>query len=35
LDRHPPLLGEHNEEVLKGLGYTKGQIEQLAEKSVI
>ena len=35
LDRHPPLLGEHNEEVLKGLGYTGEQIVQLAEKSVI
>ncbi len=35
LDRHPPLLGEHNHEILHGLGYSAAQIEQMAEHSVI
>ncbi len=35
LDRHPPLLGEHNLEILKGLGYSDAEVEQLAESSVI
>ena len=35
LDRHPPQLGEHNLEILKDLGYSDAEIEQLAEKSVI
>jgi crotonobetainyl-CoA:carnitine CoA-transferase CaiB-like acyl-CoA transferase len=35
LDRHPPLLGEHNQEILEGLGYSEADIEQLAEQSVI
>ncbi len=35
LDRHPPLLGEHNEEILRDLGYSKAQIAQLAETEVI
>jgi len=35
LDRHPPLLGEHNHEILKELGYSDQEIEQLAGKSVI
>jgi crotonobetainyl-CoA:carnitine CoA-transferase CaiB-like acyl-CoA transferase len=30
-----PGLGEHNEEILKSLGYTTGQIEQLARAGVI
>lgn len=30
LDLHTPCLGEHNEEVLRGLGYTADQIEALA-----
>jgi formyl-CoA transferase len=30
-----PLLGEHNEEVLLGLGYSKDQIASLREKKVI
>ncbi len=30
-----PLLGEHTEEVLKGLGYTDEQIAQLRDKKVI
>ena len=35
LDRHPPLLGEHNQEILQGLGYSAAQVEQMAEQSVI
>ena len=35
LDRHPPLLGEHNHEILEELGYSGQEIEQLEEKSVI
>ncbi len=35
LDRHPPLLGEHNEGILRDLGYSDSEIERLAEKSVI
>jgi crotonobetainyl-CoA:carnitine CoA-transferase CaiB-like acyl-CoA transferase len=35
LDRPPPLLGEHNREVLKELGYSDVEIGQMAEKSVL
>ena len=35
LDRHPPLLGEHNQEILEGLGYSEADIKRLAEASVI
>ena len=35
LDRHPPLLGEHNDEILAGLGYSEGEIQQMAEGAVI
>ena len=35
LDRHPPLLGEHNQEILQGLGYSTAEIEQMVEQSVI
>ena len=35
LDRHPPLLGEHNKELLSELGYSEQEISQLAENSVI
>jgi crotonobetainyl-CoA:carnitine CoA-transferase CaiB-like acyl-CoA transferase len=35
LDRHPPLLGEHNQEILEGLGYSEADIRRLAEESVI
>jgi crotonobetainyl-CoA:carnitine CoA-transferase CaiB-like acyl-CoA transferase len=35
LDRHPPLLGEHNYEILKGLGYPAIEIDRLKEQSVI
>ena len=35
LDRHPPLLGEHNQEILEDLGYSEADIKQLAEEAVI
>ena len=35
LDRHPPLLGEHNGEILRELGYTDSEIRRLSEQSVI
>ena len=35
LDRPPPLLGEHNGQILKDLGYSDAQIAEMAEKSVI
>jgi crotonobetainyl-CoA:carnitine CoA-transferase CaiB-like acyl-CoA transferase len=35
LERHPPLLGEHNREILLGLGYSTAEIEQMAQRSVI
>ena len=35
LDRHPPLLGEHNREILEELGYSQREIARMAEKSVI
>ena len=35
LDRHPPLLGEHNQEVLESLGYSPSQIEELKAQEVI
>ena len=31
----PPTLGQHNEEVLAGLGYTEAEIEKLREEGVI
>jgi crotonobetainyl-CoA:carnitine CoA-transferase CaiB-like acyl-CoA transferase len=31
----PPLLGEHNDEVLRSLGYADGDIEELRRKSAI
>ena len=34
LDRPPPLLGEHNDEILAELGHTKDDIRRLAEQSV-
>ena len=33
--RYPPLLGEHNEEILTDAGYSPGQISRLREKGVI
>ncbi len=35
LDRHPPLLGEHNRSILKDLGYSESDIEELVTRSVI
>jgi formyl-CoA transferase/CoA:oxalate CoA-transferase len=35
LHRPPPLLGEHNTEILRELGYSQAQIEQMAERAVI
>ncbi|MCP1146693.1 CaiB/BaiF CoA transferase family protein [Lysinibacillus endophyticus] len=32
---HPPLLGEHTEEILKSLGYQEEQIEELRSKTII
>lgn len=33
--RHPPLLGEHTEEILKELGYSNAEIKNFREKGVI
>lgn len=33
--RHPPLLGEHNGEILAGLGYTEDDIQRMKEESII
>ena len=35
LDRHPPLLGEHNQEILTSLGYTGDEISGFQEAAVI
>ena len=35
LDRHPPLLGERNQEFLGELSYSEAEIQRLAEASVI
>ncbi len=35
LDRHPPLLGEHNQEILQSLGYSDADVQSLKEQSVI
>jgi crotonobetainyl-CoA:carnitine CoA-transferase CaiB-like acyl-CoA transferase len=35
LDRHPPLLGEHNEEVLKEIGFSAAEIEELKSQAII
>ena len=35
LDQHPPLLGEHNGAILKDLGYSESDIEELVTRSVI
>ena len=34
-DRHPPLLGEHNKEILDSMGYSNEEIDELTKKSVI
>ena len=31
----PPLLGEHNREVLLALGYDAGQVERLRERGIV
>lgn len=33
--RHPPRVGEHNDEILRELGYTDDKIEQLKETGVL
>ncbi len=35
LDRHPPLLGEHNQEILEELGYSGAQVDKLKENAII
>jgi crotonobetainyl-CoA:carnitine CoA-transferase CaiB-like acyl-CoA transferase len=35
IETAPPRLGEHTEEVLLGLGYSKEQIAKLREEAVI
>jgi crotonobetainyl-CoA:carnitine CoA-transferase CaiB-like acyl-CoA transferase len=35
LYRHPPRLGEHSEEVLRDVGYSDAEIEDLLQNSVI
>ena len=35
LEKPPPLLGEHNHQILKSLGYSDAEIEKLAERAVI
>ena len=34
-DRHPPLLGEHNQEILNSIGYSNEEIDGLTKNSVI
>jgi formyl-CoA transferase/CoA:oxalate CoA-transferase len=34
-ERHPPLLGEHSEEILTQLGYVEGEIEEMRRSGVI
>ena len=35
IERLPPLLGEHNEEILREVGYTDEEISQLYEDQVV
>ena len=35
IDRLPPLLGEHNEEILKEIGYTDKEISQFYKDQII
>jgi crotonobetainyl-CoA:carnitine CoA-transferase CaiB-like acyl-CoA transferase len=31
----PPVLGEHSEEILRGLGYNQDEIKSMKEKGII
>ena len=35
LEKHPPLLGEHNRQILNDLGYSESDIDQMATAGVI
>jgi crotonobetainyl-CoA:carnitine CoA-transferase CaiB-like acyl-CoA transferase len=35
IDRHPPIYGEHTEEVLMKLGYSKAEIEEMKQNQII
>ena len=35
LDRPPPLLGEHNKEILRELGFSDSEIDEMAQSAVI
>ncbi len=35
IERHTPVLGEHNEEILQGLGYDDAEIERMVEDGVL
>ena len=35
IKQHPPLLGEHNQEILLELGYSEEQVASLAETGAI
>ena len=35
IDRHPPLLGEHNQEILEDLGYSVAQVDEMKENAII
>jgi crotonobetainyl-CoA:carnitine CoA-transferase CaiB-like acyl-CoA transferase len=35
LHRHPPLLGEHNDEILAEAGYTTEEVTALREAGVV
>ena len=35
IERRPPILGEHTEEILKDLGFTDEEIKEFKEKRII
>jgi crotonobetainyl-CoA:carnitine CoA-transferase CaiB-like acyl-CoA transferase len=35
IDRHPPMHGEHTEEIIMKLGYTQSEIEKLKQEEII